>query len=145
MNHNTRPGQAAGAEEPRADVTTAAAAVEAAAAWLAIWTARAPGPDATARRAASSAIAAIDDALAELHTARARLITETRRSDDETDARADALLDAARGYLGQHGATLPDALGYAWRNEPNPAEALRDVVNEVLGPQAAAEPAEPAP
>lgn len=81
------------------DVSAAAAAVESAAAWLTVWAGRTE-PDATARRAAASALAAIDDGLAELHKTRAALITSTRAADDATDARADALLATAREYLG---------------------------------------------
>lgn len=58
---------------------------------LAIWQARAE-PDAHARRCASDAIAAIDRALAALYRVRGRLIGETRRADDETAIRVDALL-----------------------------------------------------
>lgn len=59
--------------------------------WLAIWSARRE-PDAFARRAASDAVGGIDVALAALYRVRARLITETRRADDEAAARADARL-----------------------------------------------------
>lgn len=60
-------------------------------AWLAIWQARSE-PDAHARRCASDAVDAVDTALTELHGIRARLISETRQADDDTAARADALL-----------------------------------------------------
>lgn len=65
--------------------------VENMAAWLAIWEARRE-PDAHARRCATEAVDAIDDALSELHQIRARLISEIRVSDDASAARADELL-----------------------------------------------------
>jgi hypothetical protein len=49
-----------------------------------------------ARRAASTAMDAIDAMLADLHAMRARLVTEIRASDDATAARADALLAGIR-------------------------------------------------
>ncbi len=49
-------------------------------------------PDAHARRCASDAVDAIDAMLAGLHDVRARLISEIRRSDDASAARADELL-----------------------------------------------------
>jgi hypothetical protein len=58
---------------------------------LAVWSYRRE-PDAHARRAAANTIGEIDAALAALHRIRARLITETRRADDEAAARVDALL-----------------------------------------------------
>jgi len=61
--------------------------------WLTIWQARQEdAPDPHARRCASDSIDAIDAAIRELHTIRARLIGEVRRSDDQTAARVDALL-----------------------------------------------------
>ena len=61
--------------------------------WLTIWQARQEdAPDPHARRCASDSIDAIDAAIRELHTIRARLIREVRRSDDQTAARVDALL-----------------------------------------------------
>lgn len=60
-------------------------------AWLAIWEHRRE-PDAHARRCASDAVDAIDAALRELHTIRARLVSEIRAADDATAARADELL-----------------------------------------------------
>ncbi len=77
-----------------ADLSAATSAVEGLGVLLAIWQARAE-PDARARRCASDAITAIDTALAALHQIRARLISETRRADDQAAARADALI--ARG------------------------------------------------
>lgn len=60
---------------------------------LAQWASRAdPRPDAHARRAANTAMDAIDAALAELHELRARLVAEIRISDDASAARADELL-----------------------------------------------------
>ncbi len=58
---------------------------------LAIWENRSE-PDANARRAANTAMDAVDGMLTELHEVRARLIGEIRRSDDATAARVDALL-----------------------------------------------------
>ncbi len=48
------------------------------------------------RRAANTAMDAIDGMLAELHKMRARLMDEMAASDDATAARADALLAARR-------------------------------------------------
>jgi hypothetical protein len=45
-----------------------------------------------ARRCAGDAVGANDSALRELHRIRARLVSEIRRADDATAARADALL-----------------------------------------------------
>jgi hypothetical protein len=45
------------------------------------------------RRAASTAVDAIDAMLRELHAARAALLAEIRRSDDAAMARVEALLD----------------------------------------------------
>jgi hypothetical protein len=58
--------------------------------WMARDDARA---DPDARRAANTAMEAIDAMLAELHQLRARLVSEVRASDDASAARADALLD----------------------------------------------------
>jgi hypothetical protein len=52
-------------------------------------------PQPEVRRAASTAMDAIDGMLRELHAMRARLVGEIRASDDASAARADALL---RGY-----------------------------------------------
>ena len=52
---------------------------------LAYWDSRdtrTPGPGAEVRRAASTAVDAIDEMLTELHALRSRLVSETRRSDD---------------------------------------------------------------
>jgi hypothetical protein len=49
------------------------------------------------RRAASTAMNAIDAMLAELHALRARLVSEIRASDDATAARVDALLRGREG------------------------------------------------
>lgn len=48
--------------------------------------------DAGARRAASRAVDAIDQLLAELHRTRSQLVGEVRRADDAANAHADALL-----------------------------------------------------
>jgi hypothetical protein len=64
---------------------------------LALWGARddaRPCPE--ARRAANSAVDAIDAALSGLHAIRARLITEIRISDQASAERADALLARVR-------------------------------------------------
>jgi hypothetical protein len=53
-------------------------------------------PQPGVRRAANTAMAAIDDMLAELHQLRARLVSEIRDSDDAAAARADALLARER-------------------------------------------------
>jgi hypothetical protein len=63
---------------------------------LAIWQARRE-PDAFARRAANDALDAIDAAIDALHRIRARLVTDTRRADDETAVRVDELLARTRG------------------------------------------------
>ena len=47
------------------------------------------------RRAANTAMDAIDAMLAALHALRSRLVTEIRASDDAAAARADAMLAAA--------------------------------------------------
>ena len=52
-----------------------------------------------ARRAASTAIDAIDVLLRELYVLRARLVGEVRASDDLADARADELLARLREAL----------------------------------------------
>lgn len=51
-------------------------------------------PQPEVRRAANTAMDAIDAMLAELHQMRSRLVGEIRASDDATAARADALLAA---------------------------------------------------
>ena len=57
------------------------------------WAARDGSSDGRyARRAANTAMAAIDAALAELHELRARLVAEIRADDDATSARVDAML-----------------------------------------------------
>ena len=48
------------------------------------------------RRAANTAMDAIDAMLADLHAMRRRLVTEMRASDDATGARVDAMLAAAK-------------------------------------------------
>ena len=48
------------------------------------------------RRAANTAMDAIDALLADLHRMRSRLIGEIRASDDATAARVDAMLDQAK-------------------------------------------------
>ncbi len=53
-------------------------------------------PQPEVRRAANTAMDAIDGMLRELHTMRARLVSEIRTSDDATDARVDAMLGAAK-------------------------------------------------
>jgi hypothetical protein len=50
------------------------------------------------RRAANTAMDAIDAMLAELHQLRARLVSEIRASDDSAAARADAMLAEVRSY-----------------------------------------------
>ena len=62
------------------------------AAHLAAWQARDDRAGAAARRSANDAMDAIDAMLAELHTLRARLVSEIRASDDATAARVDAML-----------------------------------------------------
>jgi hypothetical protein len=59
--------------------------------WLAIWEGRTE-PDAHARRCASDAVAAIDSMLGHIYGVRAQLVSEIRKSDDATAARADTLL-----------------------------------------------------
>lgn len=49
-------------------------------------------PQPHARRAANTAMDAIDAALRDLHELRSRLVTEIRASDDVTNARVDQLL-----------------------------------------------------
>ena len=64
---------------------------------LAWWAGRDTARDkAAARRAANTAMAAVDAMLAELHRARARLVSEIRQADDATAARVDALLAQRR-------------------------------------------------
>jgi hypothetical protein len=78
-----------------ADLSAVHDAVDNLSVWLAIWERRAE-PDAYARRCASDAVGAIDAALAGLHSIRGRLISQTRRADDATAARVDALLARTR-------------------------------------------------
>jgi hypothetical protein len=78
-----------------ANLLTLRSAAEDVAVRVFIWTARRE-PDALARKAVSDAIAAADKAIAALHSIRARLVTEARRSDDEAAARADELLARPR-------------------------------------------------
>jgi hypothetical protein len=64
---------------------------------LAMWAARDDSKaDPHARRAANTAMDALDAALALLHELRSRLVSEIRASDDQAAARVDALL-ADRG------------------------------------------------
>lgn len=70
---------------------------------LATWQARDDTkPDAHARRAANSAIDAVDAMLRELHAIRQLLISEVQQADRATAARVDALLadrdQASRGH-----------------------------------------------
>ena len=68
---------------------------------LAQWTARddtRPQPE--VRRAASTAVDAVDLMLRELHQLRARLMAEIRASDDATAARVDAPLARSPAVLG---------------------------------------------
>jgi hypothetical protein len=65
--------------------------VEDLATWLTVWEAR-NEPDGHARRCASDAVDAIDAALRDLHSVRARLVAEIKASDDATARRADELL-----------------------------------------------------
>lgn len=74
--------------------------------YLALWAMRddaRPCPD--ERRAANSAMDAIDRALAELYQLRGRLVTEIRVSDDVSAARAEAM-DAAAKRPDQRAAVL---------------------------------------
>jgi hypothetical protein len=88
------PGQA----DALAELAPVDAAVADLAAALAVWSARRlDQPDATARRAASAAVDAIDSALAQLHSIRSALVGEIRQSDDRTAERVDALLARPRG------------------------------------------------
>jgi hypothetical protein len=83
-----------------ADWSVTRTAVENLGPWRAIWQAHRE-PDAFARRCASDAIDAIDTALAALHRIRAEWVTQIRRADDQSAARADALLARMRdGPLG---------------------------------------------
>jgi len=59
--------------------------------WLGIWENR-KEPDAHARRCASDAVDAIDAMLCHLYGVRTQLVSEIRKSDDATAARANALL-----------------------------------------------------
>lgn len=69
--------------------------VEDLAVWLAIWENR-KEPDAAARRCASDVVDAIDAVLRDLYLVRGRLVSEIRRADDASAARADALLATMR-------------------------------------------------
>ncbi len=71
------------------------------AAALAQWEVRPDGePAPDARRAANTAMDAIDAMLAALHGIRSRLVTEVRQADDAAAVRADALLSMGPpGYL----------------------------------------------
>jgi hypothetical protein len=81
----------------RGELAAVDAAVADLAAALAVWSARRDDrPDATARRAANTAMDALDAALAELHELRARLHFEIRESDDRTAERVDAMLARRR-------------------------------------------------
>jgi hypothetical protein len=63
---------------------------------LAQWAARDDSKaESAVRRAANTAIDAIDAMLGELHALRARLVSEIRASDDAAAARVDALLPPA--------------------------------------------------
>ena len=65
---------------------------------LAQWAARdETRADPHARRAANTAMDALDAALALLHELRARLVSEIRASDDQAAARADELLARCKG------------------------------------------------
>ena len=55
------------------------------------------------RKAANTAMDAIDSLLRELHLMRARLVGEIRVSDDATMVRADALLERSRKITGEGG------------------------------------------
>jgi hypothetical protein len=64
---------------------------------LAQWAARDDTkPDPEARRAANTAMTAIDALLGQLHALRAGLVSEIRASDDAAAARADATLEVAK-------------------------------------------------
>jgi hypothetical protein len=78
-----------------ADLSTVHDAADYLGVGLAIWTARRE-PDPAARRAAADTIGEIDAALAALYRVRARLITETRRADDEAAVRVDEMLARRR-------------------------------------------------
>ena len=54
-----------------------------------------------------------------------------RVSDDQADARADALLADARAHLDAHGTTLPNGGRIAWRDSADPA--TRAVITDALG------------
>ncbi len=76
--------------------------VEDLAAAAAIWETRddtVPQPE--VRRAANTAMDAIDTLLAELHLMRARLVSEIRQADNATAARADAMLERGRQAAAQ--------------------------------------------
>jgi hypothetical protein len=81
------------------------------------------------RRAASTAMDAIDAMLAELHQLRARLVTEIRANDDAAAARADALLAGIRGSQARHDPDdVPGSAGPGnskagcWNTRPVPEE-----------------------
>jgi hypothetical protein len=54
-------------------------------------------PQPEVRRAANTAMDAIDEMLRELHAMRSRLVAEIRAADDATAVRVDALLAGRRG------------------------------------------------
>jgi hypothetical protein len=89
------PGADSGPDPWDGDLTVIRDSAESIPVWVGIWQARAE-PDAHARRCASDAIDAIDQALAALHRTRARLITETGQADKLAAARADQLLARLR-------------------------------------------------
>jgi hypothetical protein len=71
--------------------------IEDVATWLAIWSARDDSqPDAHARRCAGDAVEAVDSMLGHLYGIRAQLVSEIRKSDNATAARADDLLARMR-------------------------------------------------
>lgn len=66
--------------------------------YLALWSMRDDSkPCAAERRAATSALEAIDKALGELHALRARLVSDIRASDDAAMERAAAILAGQDG------------------------------------------------
>jgi hypothetical protein len=69
---------------------------------LGLWATRDDSkPQPEVRRAASTALDAIDAMLRDLHLMRARLVGEIREADAATAARADALLSRARQAAAQ--------------------------------------------
>jgi hypothetical protein len=84
-----------GGRDLDADLSVIRDSAESIPVWLAIWQARAE-PDAHARRCASDAISAADQALASLHRVRAWLVSSTRQADDQAAARTDELLARLR-------------------------------------------------